>query len=80
MFETDVTELSESYTFRRVLTTYTVSRLTAQTWFASMAAHMGLVVHKVALEQAFLRVLWFSPVTVTPHSLMRRVGAGHLAL
>jgi hypothetical protein len=35
--------------------------------FETRAIHVQFVVDEVALEQAFLWVLWFSLVTIIPH-------------
>jgi hypothetical protein len=44
--------------------------------FASRSIHVGFVVHKVALGQVYLQVIWFSPVSIIPLSLSKLISSG----
>jgi hypothetical protein len=48
--------------------------------FATGSIHVGFVVGKVALRQVFLRVLWFSPVSIIPPSLSRLISSGECVI
>jgi hypothetical protein len=51
--------------------------LTAEARFASVPVHVGIMVDKVALGQAFLRDLRFSPVNIIPPLLHTHLSPPH---